>query len=186
MYSYFYGKIVDINEEEAVIDVHDIGYSFRYIHEENFKIGTTLKVFLYHVVREDDEFLVGFVDKEEKKVFEQFISVKGIGPRTAISALKDTTTEAFLNAISSGDVKYLKKLNGIGPKAASQIILDLKGKLVSHETKPKWNKDQEETILALRSLGFKVKEIEDVLVKLPETLSMEELIRESLRRLRSK
>ena len=64
--------------------------------------------------------------------------------------------------------------------------MDLKGKLVSHETKPKWNKDQEETILALRSLGFKVKEIEDVLVKLPETLSMEELFRESLRRLRSK
>lgn len=186
MYSYFYGKIVDINEEEAVIDVHDIGYSFRYIHEENFKIGTTLKVYLYHVLREDEEFLVGFVDKEEKKVFEQFITVKGIGPRTAINALRDTTTESFLNAISSGDVKYLKKLNGIGPKAASQIILDLKGKLVSLETKPKWNKEQEDSILALRSLGFKVKEIEEVLAKLPEKLSMEEIIRECLRRLNNK
>ena len=184
MYSYFYGKIVDINEEEAIIDVHDIGYSFRYIHESDFKIGTTLKVYLYHVVREDDEFLVGFIDKEEKKVFEQFISVKGIGPRTAITALRDCTTEEFLKAISSGDVKFLKKLSGIGPKAASQIILDLKGKLVSVETKAAWNKDQEEAILALRSLGFKVKEIEEVLQKLPTTLSMEELIRESLRRMR--
>ena len=95
------------------------------------------------------------------------------------------TTENFLKEISEGDVKTLKKLPGIGPKAASQIILDLKGKLVSTEIKQVWTKDQEETILALRSLGFKVKEIEDVLKKLPSTLSMEELIRESLRRLRS-
>ena len=184
MYSYFYGKIVDINEEEAIIDVHDIGYSFRYIHESDFKIGTTLKVFLYHVVREDDEFLIGFINTEEKKVFEQLISVKGIGPRTAITALRDCSTTDFINAIATGDVKFLKKLSGIGPKAASQIILDLKGKLVSAETKVSWTKDQEEAILALRSLGFKVKEIEEVLHKLPVTLSMEELIRESLRRLR--
>ena len=63
--------------------------------------------------------------------------------------------------------------------------MDLKGKLVSTEIKQVWTKDQEETILALRGLGFKVKEIEDVLKKLPSTLSMEELIRESLRRLRN-
>ena len=184
MYSYFYGKIVDINEDEAIIDVHDIGYAFKYVHESDFKIGSTLKVYLYHVVREDEEFLVGFINLEEKKVFEKLITVKGIGPRTAINALSGISTDDFLKAISNGDVKTLKKLPGIGPKAASQIILDLKGKLVSVEEKATWNKEQEETILALRGLGFKVKEIEEVLKKLPTTLSMEELIRESLRRLR--
>lgn len=187
MYSYFYGKIIDINEEEVIIDIHDIGYCFKYIHESDYKIGSTLKVFLYHVVREDDEFLVGFIDKNEKKLFEQLITVKGIGPRTAINALRECTVDDFYNAISNGNVNFLKKLPGIGPKAASQIILDLKGKLVSvSNDKKEWNKDQEEAILALRSLGFKVKEIEEVLKKLPTTLSMEELIRESLRRLNNK
>ncbi len=184
MYSYFFGKIVDILDEETIIDVHDIGYSFLHLRKDDFPLGQTMKVYLYHVVREDDEFLVGFKTKEDRNVFEKLITVKGIGPRTAVSALSSVTTESFLEAISLGDLKFLKKLPGIGPKAASQILLDLKGKLVSNEEKSKFNANQEEAILALRSLGFKVKEVEDVINRLPETISSEELIRESLRRLR--
>ena len=183
MYSYFYGKIVDINLEEVVIDVHDVGYSFRYTRAEDFRLGTMMKVYLYHVVREDEEFLVGFASKEERSVFEQLIMVKGIGPRTAVNALSAISTEQFLLAIESGDLKTLKKLPGIGTKAASQILLDLKGKLVHSDKNKVYTKEQEDAMQALRSLGFKVKEIEEVLNKLPQGLSTEELIRESLRRL---
>ncbi len=184
MYSYFYGKIVDINEEEAVIDVHDVGYSFMFINKEDFKIGSTLKVFIHHVVREDGEFLVGFISKEEREVFNKLITVKGIGPRTAVTALRATNINALLNAISSSDVKFLKKLPGIGPKAASQIILDLKGKLVQSDADSfSWTPNQEQAIAAIKGLGFKTKEIEEVMKKLPQALSIEELIRECLRRL---
>lgn len=184
MYSYFYGKIVDIDGEDVIIDVHDVGYSFRYTKADSYRIGAVMKVYLYHVVREDEEFLVGFTSKEERNVFEKLISVKGIGPKTAISALGSISTEDFLKAIETSDVNRLKKLPGVGSKAASQIILDLKGKLVRNE-EDSLNKEQEEATLALKSLGFKTKEIQDVLKKLPSSLSVEELIRESLRRLRN-
>ncbi len=183
MYSYFYGKIIDIDEEEVVIDIHDIGYAFKYIHKEDFRPGTLMKVYLYHVVREDEEFLVGFTSKEEKDVFIKLISVKGIGPRTAINALSAITVESFLLAIESGDVKKLKSLPGIGAKAASQIILDLKGKLVRPEQAEILTPEQQDAFDALRALGFKSKEIQEVLKKLPSGLAPEEVIRESLRRL---
>ena len=182
MYSYFYGKIIDIDEEEIVIDVHDVGYSFRYTKADDFKIGSMMKVYLYHVVREDEEFLVGFSSKDERVVFEKLISVKGIGPRTAINAMGAITTKDLLSAIEDGDVNKLKKLPGVGQKAASQIILDLKGKLVRSESS-NLTPEQEEATLALKALGFKVKEIQEVLKKLPSSLSVEECIRESLRRL---
>ncbi len=184
MYSYFNGKIVEINDEETIIDVHDIGYSFLHLRKDDFKIGQTCKVLLYHVVREDDEFLVGFKTNEDRNIFEKLISVKGIGPRTAVNALSAVTSEQFIEAITAKDIKFLKKLPGIGPKAAQQIILDLNGKLVINNLETKWNKNQELAISGLHALGFKTKECEDVISRLPETLEVEELIRESLRRLK--
>lgn len=185
MYSYFYGKIVDIIGQNTIIDVHDIGYSFMHLKEDDFPLGNIVKVYLYHVVKEDDEFLVGFKTKEERDLFEKLITVKGIGPRTAVTCLSDVKSEELLNAINQGDIKYLKKLPGIGPKAAQQIILDLKGKLVNDDkNNSKYNKNQEDAILALKGLGFKTKEIEDIIARLPETLQSEQLISESLRRLK--
>ena len=92
-------------------------------------LGDYLLVYTLHIVREDDELFVGFKTIEEKNVFTKFISVKGIGPKTAINALKDTTIDKFKEMIINEDIKGLKKLSGIGPKAAGQIILDLKGSL---------------------------------------------------------
>lgn len=184
MYSYFFGKIVEQNDDETVIDVHDIGYSFLHFKKDEFPLGQIMKVYLYHILKEDDEFLVGFCNKEERNVFEKLITVKGIGPKTALQALSATTIEGFYNAIETGNVKFLKSLPGIGVKAAGQIILDLKGKLVNNDDKNAFNKEQDDAILALRSLGFKIKEIEEVIKKLPDSLSCEELIRESLRRLK--
>ncbi len=184
MYFYLYGKIVDILEEETIIDVHDVGYSFFHLRKSDFNIGQTCKVYLYHVLREDDEYFVGFKSLKEKEIFMKLINVKGIGPKTAISIFSQVSVDEFVQAINNSNVSFLKKLQGIGPKAAQQIILDLNGKLVETRVNSKFNPKQEEAILALRSLGFKVKEVEDVINKLPETLQVEELIRESLRRLK--
>ena len=138
-----------------------------------------------------DELFVGFKTIEEKNVFTKFISVKGIGPKTAINALKDTTIDKFKEMIINEDIKGLKKLSGIGPKAAGQIILDLKGSLKqsslsSIESKTKFNKEQEDAISVLKSLGFKGKDIEDILNKLPEVLSASEYVNEVLKRLGNK
>ena len=191
MYYYLKGQIVEVNDEFAVIDVNGVGYEFLIINKNDFNVGDYLLVYTLHIVREDDELFVGFKTIEEKNVFTKFISVKWIGPKTAINALKDTTIDKFKEMIINEDIKGLKKLSGIGPKAAGQIILDLKGSLKqsslsSIESKTKFNKEQEDAISVLKSLGFKGKDIEDILNKLPEVLSASEYVNEVLKRLGNK
>ena len=191
MYYYLKGQIVEVNDEFAVIDVNGVGYEFLIINKNDFNVGDYLLVYTLHIVREDDELFVGFKTIEEKNVFTKFISVKGIGPKTAINALKDTTIDKFKEMIINEDIKGLKKLSGIGPKAAGQIILDLKGSLKqsslsSIESKTKFNKEQDDALSVLKRLGFKGKDIEDILNKLPEVLSASEYVNEVLKRLGNK
>lgn len=188
MYYYLRGKIVEVNDDFAVIDVNGIGYEFLLINKNDFFVGEDALVYTLHIVREDDELFVGFKDLESKSVFSKFISVKGIGPKTAINALKDTTIAKFKEMIVNEDLKGLKKLSGIGPKAAGQIILDLKGSLKQSALETidgykKLNKEQEDAKNVLKSLGFRVKDIDDVLNKLPEVLSASEYVNEVLKRI---
>ena len=191
MYYYLKGKIVESNDEFAVIDVRDIGYEFLTINKSDFVVGEDMLVYTLHIVREDNELFVGFKSLKEKEVFIKLIDVKGIGPKTAVNALKGITVDSFINMIANNDIKSLKKLPGIGPKAAAQIILDMKGSLsasllpANTETtkKVKLNKEQEDAKNVLKALGFKAKDIDDVLEKLPEVLTASEYINESLKRL---
>lgn len=187
MYFYLKGKIVEIYVDSVVIDVLNVGYQVLMAHPENYVIGDEVLIYISHIVREDDEFFVGFSSLEEKSIFMKLINCKGIGPKTAINALRDITIDEFVLAIENSDVKRLKKLPGIGPKAASQIILDLHGKLTFEETKSnkKSNQAKEDAKLALKNLGFKIKEIEDCLDKIDDdTLSCEEYITQVLRMIR--
>ena len=188
MIFYLKGLIVEVNEEYAVIDVNGVGYQFLIINKNEFVNGEQALVYTLHIIKEDDEILVGFKDLESKEVFTKLISVKGIGPKTAITALRDTTIEKFTEMVLKEDIKSLKKLSGVGPKAAGQIILDLKGSLKSSSfdvisTSKKLNKEQEDAKNVLKSLGFKPKDIDEVLNKLPEVLTASEYVNEILKRL---
>ena len=191
MYYYLKGKIVESNDEFAVIDVRDIGYEFLTINKSDFVVGEDMLVYTLHIVREDNELFVGFKSLKEKEVFIKLIDVKGIGPKTAVNALKGISIDSFLNMIATNDIKSLKKLPGIGPKAAAQIILDMKGSLsaslLQNNTdvtkKIKLNKEQEDAKNVLKALGFKAKDIDEVLEKLPVVLTASEYINEALKRL---
>jgi Holliday junction DNA helicase RuvA len=111
------------------------------------------------------------------------IDVKGIGPKTALNALKETTPDELFAAIKANNTTYLKKLPGIGPKAAAQIILDLKGQLAATDEKGN-PKQYEEVEAALKNLGFKSRDIENVLATINEPdASNEEILRLALRKL---
>ena len=191
MYYYLKGTIVEQGENYIVIDVGGIGYQVLVMHPLDFPLFELCLVYIAHIVREDEEYFVGFKDLQEKKVFNQLISVKGIGPRTALTALRGISIDEFITCIQNEDIKRLKKLEGIGPKAASQIILDLKGSLsdfgvvASKNTKKGLNKAQEDALLALKSLGFKVKEIEECFEKInDDNLSTEQYVTLALRMMR--
>ena len=183
MYFSFKGIITHIKDDYVVIEVNNIGYQVFVPHVESFHLNEETKIYLYNVVREDEQYLAGFSSIEEKEAFLALISVKGIGPRTALNALSATTADDLFNAIAANNVTFLKKLPGIGGKAAAQIILDLKGQLTSTSAA---NPDQyDEVREALKSLGFKVKLIDDTLagISIPNATN-EEILRAALKKLR--
>ena len=183
MISFLRGRVAYIEKDSVVIDVRDVGYELLVSRTENFLVGEEVTVFTYNVVREDESYLVGFKTKEEKEVFLSLIKVKGLGPKTVINALSATTPQDVINAIASNNVAYLKKLPGLGVKAAGQIILDLKGQLTGGE---KGNPKQYEDVYeALKTLGFKGAAIDRVLATINEpNATTEEILRIALSKLK--
>lgn len=187
MYYAMKGQVEWIRSDSIVLNVHDICYEILMTHPEKMKLHDEVMLLLYEVIREDAHDLVGFPTIEEKEVFLSLISVKGIGPKTALNALSATDANAFVRAIEASDVKFLKKLPGIGAKAAQQIVLDLKGHLSMEE--PEKKKVLAEPVLeardALKSLGFKMSDIDRILAScVQEGMTSEEIIKQALMRLR--
>ena len=177
------GKVAHIDSDTVAIDVRDVGYQVYVSHIDDYEIGEEVYLYTYEVIREDDQYLVGFKSLEEKSVFLALIKVKGLGPKSAIGALSSTTPQQVINAIASNNVAYLKKLPGIGAKAAAQIILDLKGELTGgSKGDPGVYEDVYE---ALKGLGFKGAAIDRVLATINEPgASSEDILRIALSKLR--
>lgn len=189
MISFLKGDVVDISMNSITIDVNGIGFQVYTNKPQDFTYGATL-VYTYFQVKEDSFSLFGFKTKQEIDIFLKLIEVNGIGPRTASAILGATSVNNLISAIELGNIAFLKKLPSIGPKAAQQIILDLKGKLVLDEsaTKPSAKKQDlySDVYDALRQFGFRINEIDSVINKVDniESLSTTQIIKECLKLLR--
>ena len=174
MIYYLKGVINKIYSDSLVIDVNGVGYYLLISHPESYVEGEIVTIYTHQVFREDEQYLVGFISEEEKAVFLSLIRVKGLGPKSAINALSATTPNQIINAISSNNVAYLKKLPGIGAKAAAQIILDLKGELTGgSKGDPSVYEDVYD---ALKEMGFKGAAIDRVLASINEPNATSEQI----------
>lgn len=178
------GKIIALMDDSAAIICNGVGYEVLLSHPGRLTLNEESTLYTYEVFGQDEHYLVGFQSLKEKEAFSSLIQVKGIGPKTALGALRAATPEELYVAIEANNTSYLKKLPGIGPKAAAQIILDLKGKLV--KTDEKGNpKQYEEVTMALKQLGFKAKEIDDALSSINEPdLDNQKLLKLALHKLR--
>lgn len=163
MYSYIKGLIVEINSDHIVVENNGIGYMIYVSNPYEFTKGNDVKIYLYQLVKEDALLLYGFKSKEIKDMFLKLILVKGIGCKTAMGILAMGDVANIISAIESGNVTYLKKFPGIGPKAAQQIILDLQGKFKNTETTIINNHDLDEAGEVLIALGYKKAEIDRAL-----------------------
>lgn len=180
MYSYIKGNIAEIESNYVVIENNGIGYQVYTPNPYSFTENENYKIFIYQLVREDDISLYGFKTKEEKELFLKLIEVKGLGCKMALPILATGSIEGIVDAIERENILYLKKFPKIGDKVARQIILDLKGKLVSSNEEKVTNKDYSELIEALKSLGYKTGDINKVLPNIKEN-DVENQIKEALR-----
>ena len=195
MFAYIKGSLEVKTNGYIVIDVNGIGYKI-FMSETAINklgaIGEIIKIHTYVRVREDDISIYGFNTNEELRMF---VSVSGIGAKSALVILSNVSVSSFALAIINNDINLLKKLPGIGPKTAQRVILELKDKLKKeNEIVANENTDISDTIntaimddekiaeatAALKVLGYTGKEIEKALEKVDANLSVEDIIRKGL------
>lgn len=178
MYAYIKGVVTRILATNIELECNNIGYEIKMPNPYVFKENENVTVYVYQKITEDSNDLFGFKTVEEKELFLKLISVNGIGPKSALSILATGDVKGIINAIDLGNSTYLTRFPGIGAKASQQIVLDLKGK-INFEAKAYDNGS--ELSEALMALGYKQKDIDKVCKKLDLSLSVEELIKESLK-----
>lgn len=184
MIAFIKGTVYGNYSDSIIIENQGIGYRIYVPNPMKFQIQQETIVYTYQHVREDAITLFGFASLEEHDLFLRLISVKGVGPRTALGMLAIAGANEMIQAIENNDVKYMKSLPGIGAKTASQIVLDLKGKLVEVETKQdkEIKNEIKEAMEALKGLGYKPSELQSIVKELSQSdaASVEEYIRQAL------
>lgn len=194
MISYIIGQIRAINEDNFVIENNSMGYIIfsSLTTLANIEINNEYKIYTSMQVREDDISLFGFIGKDELEMFLHLTSVSTIGPKTALGILSSLSVNEIKNAILNNDINKLTVAKGIGKKSASRIILELVDKVKKMNFVPiektedvsVVNEDFDVAKEALLNLGYQKNDIDRVLLELKDNeLSLEELIKESLKRL---
>lgn len=161
-------------------------------------VGNSVYVLTYMLVRDDAITLFGFASEKEKALFEKLLSVSGVGPKAALSALSTFSPDALMEAIATQDVAQVSKIPNVGKKTASRIILDLKGsfdmelaqahgaRLNANESAGSEQVPQRAGVReALLSMGFVTSEIDLALAGAPEGAGEQELLHYALKRLGS-
>ncbi len=180
MYSYIFGTITEIKGSNIVIDNNNIGYLIYTPNPYAFKENEQYKIYIYEHIREDEHSLYGFKEIETKELFLNLISVKGVGPKMALPMLALGSVMGIIDAIERENILYLKKFPKIGDKVARQIILDLKGKLVNKGDNIN-SSNFDELVGVLKGLGYKQKDIVNVIPRVNSSLELEEQVKEALR-----
>ncbi|MEO0584547.1 MAG: Holliday junction branch migration protein RuvA [Bacteroidota bacterium] len=195
MIAYVQGKIAEIEPAYAVVDCQGIGY-FVKISLNTYgaiKEKTSVKLHTYFMVREDAQQLFGFSDPAEKQLFEQLISISGVGGNTALMILSSLSPQELYRAITQEDTAALKRVKGIGAKTAGRIVLELKDKLKiegemgAQPTKGKVadSAKKQEALTALTSLGLNKnvmnQRIDKILKDEGPDVSVEQIIKLALR-----
>lgn len=171
MIEYIKGKISDLTPASVVMETTS-GLGFRL----NISLGTFSaldgkaegRLYVHEVIREDAWVLYGFADERERELFRELIGVSGVGAATALLIVSALQGDELAAVISSGDVKRLKSIKGIGAKTAERIIVDLRDKIKAADVTltiqaASHNDAYDEALGALTMLGFDRKQSEKAL-----------------------
>ena len=184
------GLVSEKLPELVVVECAGVGYGL-YVTSEDFgrlHQGEQAKVYVYEHIREQSHDLFGFVQLGTKKLFEQLLSVKNVGPKVALAVLDIGPAASVRGAIAAGDVKLLQSAKGVGKRAAEQIVVELRDKVglvaggLAEDIvmRPGINA-QDEAVEALVSLGYNAQDAAMALQGIDETLSTEDRVRQALK-----
>ncbi len=194
------GRLIHKQNSVAVIECAGVGYSCQTTNQTLSRLsGDTVTLFTYMHITENSLDLFGFASHDELEVFKMLISVSGVGPKAALAVLNEYAPDRLILFIASGDAKMITKAQGVGPKLAQRIVLELKDKVskmlptgviaapddifASSSERSVGSDSFSEAIGALVSLGYNRSEAAEALSGVDSRLSSDDMIREALRKL---
>jgi Holliday junction DNA helicase RuvA len=195
MITFLKGRLVHKEPTFVTVDVGGVGYHANISLHTYSEIKDQENILLYtHLsIREDAHVLFGFSDESEKRLFQQLISVSGVGPSTAIVMLSYMNSKELKTAIVQENAAALQAIKGIGGKTAQRVIIELKDKFKKEsweETQPNvsfgpHNTIRKEALSALLTLGLPKasaeKSVDTVLKKSGNTITLEDLVKQALK-----
>ncbi len=166
MIAHLRGTLLEKHPNQVIVDVQGVGYevtipvsAFSSLPEK----GQPVQLHIHTHVREDALALFGFLSAGDKALFEKLITVSGIGPKLAVTALSGLTTADLVAAIRSGSVEQLVRIPGVGKKTAERMVLELRDKLdllgiparadATAAPRSAFNPTEEDVISALMNFG---------------------------------
>lgn len=197
MIEYIRGVLDEVTPTFAVVETAGVGFALSISLNTYSAIQgkKEVRLYVYEAIREDAHQLYGFSTKLERDLFVLLLSVSGVGGQTARMVLSAFTPADLTNIVQTEDVRALKSVKGIGPKAAQRIIIDLKDKMtafmgadISASTEQSFQKSPvvEEAVQALSVLGFSPAPTQKVvlqIVKEDPTIPVEGIIKKALKML---
>ncbi|BAP39347.1 Holliday junction branch migration protein RuvA [Metamycoplasma canadense] len=184
---YLYGKIVHTNTNYLILD-HNGSGELIYVPQINrFKTGEVRKIFIFQIINEYNKITYGFDNFKEMVIFEDLISIQGLGPKTAISILNEGW-ENIINYIASSNKEMLTKIPYVSAKIANAILLTFKEKYIKFISKmnenelekfnktSKLNSNLKEFEETMKMLGFKNNQIKLALENMELTNNIEESV----------
>ncbi len=179
MIGFLSGQIIYAENNSIILDVHGVGYQISIT--KLLKPSTKIKKFFIHThVKEDEISLFGFSTHKELKLFQNLISVSGIGPKIAISILTTAKDKDIISAIKNSSVDFFSAISGIGKKTAQKLIIDLKSKLDNSLVDLSNFEENSNLVDGLTSLGFAKKEIQKIIPQIKPNLELSKQIKIAL------
>ena len=189
------GNLILMDAGYAVVECGGVGYRVQtsITTQKQLKLNTETMLYTYLNVREDAMELYGFASKGELNTFKMLIGITGVGPKVALAILSDLTSEQIAMCVSSGDSKTLTRANGVGPKLAQRIVLELKDKIkgvvdtagfdVGKGSVIADTGNVPKAVAALAVLGYSAADVTPILSKLDPTMSVEAMIAATLKQM---
>ncbi len=153
MIAFLEGIIAGHEADGVVLLVGGVGYRV-FCMRTIAEVGEQTRFWITEVIREDRHDLYGFVRREDQALFEQLMSVSGVGPKLAQKIMSAGSGDDLVAHIHAGEVEFLTAISGVGKKTAQKIILDLQGMLVSADSADPNGMIGSDVADALESLGY--------------------------------
>ncbi|MBV2234870.1 MAG: Holliday junction branch migration protein RuvA [Sterolibacterium sp.] len=185
------GLLAAKNPPQILLDVQGVGYEVDVPMSTFYNLpatGERLSLHTHLLVREDGQFLYGFLGEDERALFRQLLKVSGIGARTALAVLSGMSVRELVQDITLQEAGRLVKVPGIGKKTAERLLLELRDRLPKTMTSSLATAagmsepaPTDDILNALMALGYSEREVLPLLKTLPEGVAVAEGIRQALK-----